>query len=196
MTSLLTKYKPARLPDVVGQAGVVRPLKLFCTDPYPCAFLFHGETGVGKTCTAWALAAELGCNLDDPYYGGLAEIASGEQTADSVRTTLEALRYRPWNATGWRVLVVNECDRMSTQAEVIWLDALENLPPQTVVVFTTNSPEKLSKRLRDRCENYAFTSDLKALKPAIQGLARKVWKAEGCKGSPPALDTLGMPTLG
>src|SRR5262249_27202965 len=49
---------------------------------------------------------------------------------------------------------------------------------------------------RDRCEVYGFESDSAKLAPAIRRLAKRVWHREGCRGSPPQLDTLGMPTLG
>jgi DNA polymerase III delta prime subunit len=42
--------------------------------------------------------------------------------------------------SGWKVVIINEADRMTPQAEVMWLDGLEKLPAKTVVVFTTNNP--------------------------------------------------------
>ena len=49
------------------------------------------------------------------------------------------LSFRPMLGSGWKVLVCNEADRMTTSAETIWLDALEGLPPKSVIVFTTNA---------------------------------------------------------
>jgi NADH pyrophosphatase NudC (nudix superfamily) len=106
------------------------------------------------------------------------------------------MRYRPLMGSGWRVVVVNECDRMQLPAETVWLDFLEKLPAQTVVVFTTNAAEKLTRRFRDRTEHYQFSHDADELQPHIQALARRVWSAEGLAGEPPDIDTLGMPTLG
>ncbi len=199
MADLLQKYKPRTLDDVRGQSEVTRLLKQFAKDPYPVAMLFHGETGVGKGCAAYALARALGCDPDQPdrQLGGVYEIPSGAQNADSVKQVIRDLSYRPMFGSGWRVLICNECDRMSSQAEVIWLDVLEpeNLPPNSVIIFTTNEPGRLSQRFRDRCEVYAFESETDRLKPHIKALAKYVWKAEGCKGQPPQLDQLGMPTL-
>ena len=196
MENLLAKYRPLHLADVRGQPDVVRALALFAQDPYPTAFLLHGESGIGKTSTATALANELGCVIDDNELGGFSEIASGEQTKDSVKDKLNYLRYRPLMGSGWRVLVVNEADQMSIAAEGVWLDALEHLTNQTVIIFTTNAPGKLSRRLRDRCEVFGFEWESAKLQPAIQDLARTVWLKEVGHGEPPGLDTLGMPTLG
>src|ERR1043166_8746291 len=100
------KYRPQRLADVAGQAPVVRQLAAFAADPYPAAFLFHGPTGTGKTSCACALAAELGVDVAQGELGGLWSIASGEQTAASVRAALSGLATAPWYGSGWRVLVV------------------------------------------------------------------------------------------
>jgi DNA polymerase III delta prime subunit len=64
--------------------------------------------------------------------------------------------------SGWKVIVANEADRMTAQAETVWLDRLESLPPRTVIVFTTNYPEKLSQRLRDRCTRLVFEAQATA----------------------------------
>jgi hypothetical protein len=196
MTCLLTKYRPATLAEVQGQPDVTRALRLFAKAPYPCPMLFHGESGIGKTCTARALAKDLGCDPEQEWVGGYYEVPSGELTADSVRDAVRRLSYRPMFGSGWHVLVCNECDRMTSSAEVIWLDALERVPGMSVIVFTTNAPERLTQRFRDRCEVYAFEGEARKLAPHIRRLARKVWATEVGKSACPHLDVIGMPILG
>jgi hypothetical protein len=110
--------------------------------------------------------------------GGVWVIASGEQSADAVRETCRRMWQTPFAGSGWKVVIVNEVDRMSAAAETIWLDRLENLPSRTVVVFTTNYPEKLSARLRDRCVRVGFESSAKRLAGPARDLLAAVWRAE------------------
>lgn len=86
------------------------------------AFIFDGETGLGKTAAAYCLAGELGCDTELEELGGMHEIPSGEQDVESVRGMLNLLRLRPLFGSGWKVIVVNEADRMSRLAEMVWLD--------------------------------------------------------------------------
>jgi hypothetical protein len=76
------------------------------------------------------------------------------------------------------VLIVNEVDRMHPAAETIWLDRLENLPPRTVVVFTTNYAGKLSARFRDRCGRLVFESDPARLEPDACAMLARIWRRE------------------
>jgi replication factor C small subunit len=195
MDTLSTKFRPTCLDEILGQPEVVRPLKLYGSAPYSTAMLFWGDTGIGKTACAYALAHEVGCAVAEGELGGLHEISSGEMDGQAVREQLNMLRLRPLFGSGWKVLIANECDHMTKQAEAIWLDGLEHLGPHTLVVFTTNNLEKLSRRFRDRCEQFAFESSTTKLRPAIRQLARKVWDAEVGQGVCPAVDLLGMPTL-
>jgi replication-associated recombination protein RarA len=195
MENLTVKYRPSTLGEVLGQDRVVEPLRAFVADPYSTPFLFFGESGVGKTATALALARDLGVAVEEAELGGLFEIASGMQSVEQVKRIGELLRYRPLMGSGWRVVIVNECDRMALPAETCWLDMLEHLSNDTVIIFTTNQPEKLSRRFRDRCESFHFTHDHDELRPHIQELAKRVW-AEEVGGEPPDLEDLGMPTLG
>jgi DNA polymerase III gamma/tau subunit len=176
--NLCDKYRPKRLSDLRGQNQAVTRLSRFVKAPSPCAFLFAGDTGVGKSCAALALAAEIGCAVDQQEFGGLYQIASGEQSADGVRECMRRLWNRPFYGNGWKVLIVNECDHMSTAAQIVWLDALENLPGHTVVIFTTNAPEKLPDRFKDRCETVTFESSWEVLKPIAEKFAFEIWQAE------------------
>jgi replication-associated recombination protein RarA len=189
--SLVAKYRPVTLDEIMGNPEAVESLKRFVAAPYPCAMLFTGGSGSGKTSAAHALAHDLGVAVDEQELGGFFELTSGNQNMDPVRQTLELLRYRPLVGSGWRVLIVNECDRMWKEIEMLWLDALEHLPPQTVVVFTTNAPEKLSQRFRDRCEQETFTAD----HDSIRALCRRVWQNEVGEGEPPALKLSGEPSF-
>jgi len=189
--SLTEKYRPKSLSEIVGQPWAVSQLHRFVANPVPCAFLFEGSTGTGKTSAALALAADLGVDCPAGPLGGLHQIASGEQTAESVRRVMDGLRLYSLSGSGWKVLVVNEADCMSTQASYIWLDALENLPARTVVVFTTNRADRIARRLRDRCECFKFESGYITLAADLAEFVARVWRAETGRGDAPGLDDLG-----
>jgi len=192
VTSLLEKYRPHRLADLCGQEWAAHQLELFAAKPYPCAFLFDGETGTGKTSAALLLAEALGVVVAEERFGGLHQIASGEQSGQAVRDTMRGLWSRPFFGSGWQILVVNEADAMTASAAIIWLDALEDIPPRCVIVFTTNAVGKIPARLRDRCERLTFEASALLLRPALQDLVNKVWREEGCPGEPPDVDTLAV----
>jgi DNA polymerase III delta prime subunit len=185
------KYRPQKFDALCGQPDVSNRLRAFAAAPYPVAMLFSGETGTGKTSAALALAAGLGCALNQKEFGGVHILASGEQTADSVRECCAQMHLMPFQGSGWKVFIVNECDRMHVQAETIWLDRLENIPNRTVVVFTTNHPDKLSQRFRDRCLQFGFESSAEKLHDAARKLLAELWKREvGSEPLDPVLETI------
>ena len=181
--SLTERYRPRKLAELAGQPEAVAVLSAYVADPYPAAFIFAGATGTGKTSAAWALAAELDCSIDSnpPEFGGVFSIASGEHNADSLRTVWPGLWTMPFeSARGWKVLICNEIESLNGAVEKLWLDKLEDLPPSTAVIFTTNALDTLPARFVDRCiggvlEFMASADDL--LQPA-QALARSIWRQE------------------
>jgi replication-associated recombination protein RarA len=183
---LTERYRPTSLDALWGQEAVVKVLRRFLEKPHSAAFIFQGETGTGKTSAALALAAGLGCRVDQAEYGGVWQIASGEQTADAVREMSPRMWITPLMGSGWKVVIVNECDRMARPAEMIWLDVLENLPRRTVVVFTTNDAANLSQRFRDRCSRLSFESEATTLRASAIAFAAVVWKAETGRKPKPA----------
>lgn len=189
--NLVEKYKPRKLAEILGQEWIVHQLEGFIEQPYSAAFLFDGSSGTGKTSTAMVLAEALGVAVEQDEIGGLWQIASGEQTGETVRRAVDNLRVRPWAGSGWKTLIVNECDAMTPNAAYVWLDVLDNLPPMTVVIFTTNSAHKIPGRLRDRCEKFTFQAGGLLMRPALQDLVNRVWLAETGRADAPEVEDLG-----
>jgi replication-associated recombination protein RarA len=176
--SLTERYRPTSLDTIWGQDAVVNGLRRFVEKPYPTAFIFEGETGTGKTSAALSLASALGCDLAQKEFGGVQSIASGEQSADAVRESYRQMFNCPWHGSGWKVVIVNEADRMARPAETIWLDVLEAIPRKTVIVFTTNEASRLSQRFLDRCTRLKFEADAEKLRAPAESFASAVWKEE------------------
>ena len=187
---LVDKYRPRTLADIRGQDDAVRALRAFLSAPTSAAFIFEGATGTGKTSAAFALARELGVDLENDEFGGLHTVASGEQTAETVRNLVRCLSYWPMTGSGWRVAIVNEADIITPGAAHCWLDVLENLPNRTVVVFTTNNVQTMPTRFRDRCEVVSFASSYMLLKEQADAFITEIWQRETGGTETPRLDDL------
>ena len=183
--NLIERHRPKRLADLAAQPHVVARLGFFVQFPTSCAFVFDGPTGVGKTSTAEALANELGV---DPFWG-LQRIKAGEQDAEAVADALKMLRYAA-PGSGWKLVIVDEADWMSPKAAMLWLSALEDLPPKSIIVFTTNHVDKFQDRFLDRCELIRFDSDATAMRFDAQQLINQIWEREGGLGEAPRFDSL------
>ena len=185
--ALTEKYRPRTIGDLCAQRQAVNLLTSFTQNPYAVAFLFDGDTGTGKTSAAIALANDLGVDVNQAEFGGLYQIPSGEQTGDTVRRLVNSLHTRPFSGSGWKVLIVNEADHMTPNAAMVWLDALERLPRETVVIFTTNEAEKLPRRFRTRCECLHFESSALLLAADAQAFINRIWQAETGNDNAPSL---------
>jgi DNA polymerase III gamma/tau subunit len=56
---LTEKYRPRKVEDFVGLPKTKAVVSNFLHNPYPAVFLFIGESGVGKTALALAMADAL-----------------------------------------------------------------------------------------------------------------------------------------
>ena len=88
------------------------------------------------------------------------------------------MHLRPLGGSAWKVVIVNEADWMTPQAEAMWLDGLEKLPSKTVVIFTTNNLHKMTDRFIRRCEVHRFDGSTVEFREAMEQLVRHVWARE------------------
>ena len=185
VVALDEKYRPRTVADMLGNGQATFDLECFLETPFSVPLFFAGDSGIGKTTAALALANDLGA---DEW--SIIEIPSGEQTGEAVATALRALRHAAFSGSGWKVVIVNEADHMSPKAEYMWLSALEEIKAtysKSVVIFTTNHPEKFESRFTDRCKLVTFEAvDMQD----AQAMIDRVWAGEQTPGNPPAAESL------
>jgi DNA polymerase III gamma/tau subunit len=171
---LYKKYRPATLDEMVGNEDVVCALKnMLSKDEAPHTYLFHGPSGCGKTTLARILSKELGCAEADYREVDTADFR-GIDTAREIR---KQIRYAPLEGS-CKVWLLDECHKMTNDAQNGLLKALEDTPAHVYFILATTEPEKLLKTIRGRCSQFQvdILDDAQMFK-----LLRHVVKSEGAK---------------
>ncbi|WP_284753416.1 DNA polymerase III subunit delta' [Arthrobacter sp. efr-133-R2A-120] len=156
--------------ELQGQAPVVAQLRAAAQgEGLTHAWLFTGPPGSGRSNAAKAFAAALNCEQDDVALRGCGECAScrtilGETHSDvtfvrteKVTITIEEARQlvskagdRP--ASGrWRIIVVEDADRMAERTTNVLLKAIEEPTPRTIWMLCAPSPADVLVTIRSRC---------------------------------------------
>jgi DNA polymerase III delta prime subunit len=165
--------------------GLEKPKKIltkFASAPYPSAWLFVGNPGVGKTSMALALAGQIGAELH--------HIPSQKCTADAIDNVVRQCWYAPMTPGGLHIVLVDEADRMTPSAQLALLSKLDAtaFPPNTIFVFTCNETGSLEPRFLSRCRVIEFSSY--GMAGEIAAYLDTVWHAEGGNGNSPDLARL------
>ena len=156
--------------DLQGQAPVVEQLRRGAAEARPNhAWLFTGPPGSGRSNAARAFAAALVCEQDDPgqrgcgvckacrtaMAGSHADVMS--VTTEKVTISIEEARELVRKAqdkpsTGrWRVIIVEDADRMQERSTNVLLKAIEEPPPRTIWLLCAPSPGDVLVTIRSRC---------------------------------------------
>lgn len=157
--------------DLQGQAPVVAQLKQAAQGESGLthAWLFTGPPGSGRSNAAKAFAAALNCEQDDVTQRGcgvcpachtiLGETHSDVTfvrtekvtiTIDEARELVSKAGDRP--ATGrWRIIVVEDADRMAERTTNVLLKAIEEPTPRTIWMLCAPSPADVLVTIRSRC---------------------------------------------
>jgi len=168
---LAEKYRPKSFDEVVGQNRVVSLIRQDFEKKLPSNFyLFYGHWGCGKTTIARLIALYLNCsNITDSSennfpcqtcdhckqilegsFSEYIEINAANVTGvDDSRQLLLRLRHSV-SKSSWRVVVMDECHRLSKEAMDLWLKPLESGISRTVVVFCTTDIGKVPNTIKSR----------------------------------------------
>lgn len=180
-TSMLDKYKPKALADIIGQPCIYRLMALAAAPRRSC-WLLEGNPGVGKSCAAHLLAEELGCTMlsKHVYKANAVDV----KTAD--RLFNETLRCRPMDGAPVSIVIIEEFERcVSNEVRVFLKGALDidvdpddgGLPRRTVVLATSNNIDAIEPALLERFIVLRFDSG-PAFAMACQERIAQIWAAE------------------
>ncbi|MCI0480283.1 MAG: DNA polymerase III subunit delta', partial [Candidatus Dadabacteria bacterium] len=142
------------------------------------SYLFAGPDGIGKKMVAVEFAKLLNCGgaaaAPDAKCGcaSCRKIERGihpdvvliEFTGvknikvDQVRDEIEERLYlRPFEGR-FKVVIVDESERMNQSAQNAFLKTLEEPPPDSVIILVSSRPDSLLPTLRSRCQTVVFNA--------------------------------------
>lgn len=161
--------------DLQGQPAVVAQLRQAAEgDGLTHAWLFTGPPGSGRSNAAKAFAAALNCDQEDVANRGCGVCAAcqtivGEThsdvtfvrtekvtiTIDEARELVSSAGNRPSSAR-WRIIVVEDADRMAERTTNVLLKAIEEPTPRTIWMLCAPSPADVLVTIRSRCRPVAL----------------------------------------
>jgi len=152
--SLYLKYRPREFDEMLGNEDVISSLKGMVKDRKSCpqSFLFHGQTGCGKTTIARILAKELKVAPED-----LREVDSADfRGIDTIREIRRNSYYLP-QAGEARMWILDEVHKLTNEAQNALLKILEDTPKNVYFVLCTTEPHKLIPTIRGRCQQFQMS---------------------------------------
>src|SRR3954454_4521920 len=135
------------------------------------AWLITGPPGSGRSTAARAFAAALQCPRPEVGCGECHECRTALSGAhpdvtlvttehvhlrlDDVRPLVTMAQQRP-SLGRWRVIVIEDADRLNDNSGNLLLKAIEEPPPRTVWLLCAPSPEDVLVTIRSRCRHVAL----------------------------------------
>ena len=148
--SLDLKHRPPNLEAIIGNEDLVKSLSsVLAKKDKPHSYLLTGPSGCGKTTIGRIIKSMLECS-DRDYH----EINSADARGiDDVRAIQKQMMFKP-SGGPVQVWVIDECHKMTNDAQNAFLKTLEEPYQHVYIVLCTTDPQKLLKTIKTRCTSF------------------------------------------
>ena len=149
---LISKYRPTLFKNVIGQGDICNSIQSALKQGRGRTFLLAGPSGVGKTTIARIIAKKVGCTPIN-----LHEVDGASNTGiDAMRGITSHFDYKSFDNSA-RVVIVDECHAISTQAWKSLLKSIEEPPEDVYWVLCTTEIGKVPKEVKTRSMTYELS---------------------------------------
>ncbi len=127
------KYQPKSCGEVIGQPRAVKKLRSFIEDYAGGALLLYGPPGTGKSCSVYAVARDLGCEVF--------EINSSDvRNKDAIARVVGGSSSQASLFMRKKIILIDEVDGVSGNADRGGITELVNIVRKSAwpIVFTSN----------------------------------------------------------
>lgn len=141
------EYRPKSFDEIIGNKDIINSLiSLLNQETQSHVYLFHGNTGCGKTTFARILSKELGSS----EYDTIEINAANNRGIDTARDIITQMMYKPLQGEK-KVYILDEIHQATKDFSHAMLKALEDAPSHVYFILCTTEPEKLLKTIKNRC---------------------------------------------
>ena len=175
---LYNTYRPVTFDEIVGRSDVeiVKNIVKSGSYSYKREYLFHSDKGgVGKTATAFIFAKAINClnpidgnpcnnckhctMFDDGMYPDFVNLSGVDYNqVDKVKPIIDLARQYPRIDNGYKVIVIDEFQRMSQQAMSEFLNIFEFGNNKTIFILTTTDKKSVIQPIMTRLMPITFSS--------------------------------------
>lgn len=160
--SLQIDYRPDSFDEVYGNETTIESLQEYIKGikdgtKQGRSIMITGPSGCAKTTLARIVGKELGAydpEKDSPNF--LELNASDDKGIGTVRAIKKQMIYAPMSGD-FRVFFLDECHKLSADAQEAFLKPLEEPPAHVIFILCTTNPEKLKPTLKRRCATFEVT---------------------------------------
>lgn len=117
------------------------------------SYLFTGQKEIGKKDFALEFAEFLGCKFPDLM---IVELEEGKEISiKKIREVQNFLSYKSYNG-GFKIVVVNEAEKMNQEAQSCFLKTLEEPKGKTLIILISSKPDLFLPTIISRCQAIKF----------------------------------------
>ena len=137
------KHRPNVLSDYIGNESLKDTIQRYIDQDDIPHLLFYARAGTGKTTLGKIITNSIDCDV-------LYINASDENNVDTIRTKIKSF-VSSVGFKKWKVVFLDESDYLTSNAQAVLRNMMEQFSKNSRFILTCNYPEKIIDPIQSRC---------------------------------------------